>query len=143
MPYSSASLVLTILHRLNHQLTYHLFLFKLHQVLYLPLFLEVLLVSGVLLVLFCFFLLFDCVVLEALLGEHFFLLTDLLDPFDPGLFFEVALELFFFSLSVQYLSLSLTLVLIRLHEAARMRIIPTEMRLSNSLACLCVLCVIE
>ena len=65
----------------------HLILLKLHQVVYLPLFLKVLLVSGVLLGLFSFFLLFDSVVLKALLAEHLFLLSDLFDSFDPSLLF--------------------------------------------------------
>ena len=70
----------------------HLLRLKFFQVLDLALFLEVLLVSRLFSFLFCLFLLSYGVILQTLLAQVSFLLSDLLDPINSGLLLEAVLK---------------------------------------------------
>ena len=70
----------------------HLLRLKFFQVLDLALFLEVLLVSRLFSFLFCLFLLSHGVILQTLLAQVSFLLSDLLDPINSGLLLKTVLK---------------------------------------------------
>ena len=100
----------------------------------LALLFKVFLVAGLFRLLFCLLLLSHCVIFQTLLAQVSFLLSDLLDSINSGLFFQAVLKSDLIRLSVQDWGLGRLWLHYRrlLHEARRsVRIVASEERTSR------------